>query len=409
MKPSLTNRSGPDCGPLHPHISTYLKRLETQGYKRPTLRPDALLLADLDGWLARKGYRVSDLDEGLLERFLQHHMRRRHSRRQAKRAALGRLLAMLRTDGWVAPAKLPPPGPTQQLLNAFQSYLRDERGLAKTTVAAYLTLARQLLRTTFGEGSVDLTRLEAASVVSFVQGYARDHGRASAHEAPRALRSFFRFLLHRGYLTRDLASAVPRVAYWSLARLPKHLPPGGVDQALARCSRTTALDQRNHAIVLILARLGLRSCEVADLRLEDLDWEQGLLRVRSPKAGRWTAMPLPAEVGQALAVYLEQARPRGACRQVFVRHHAPGGALTPMAIRNVARGALRRAGFTGVCLGSHTFRHTLATDLLRAGASLDEIGELLRHKDARTTALYAKVDLTTLRSLARRWPGGGLP
>jgi site-specific recombinase XerD len=409
MKPSLTNRSGPDCGPLHPHISTYLKRLETQGYKRPTLRPDALLLADLDGWLARKGYRVSDLDEGLLERFLQHHMRRRHSRRQAKRAALGRLLAMLRTDGWVAPAKLPPPGPTQQLLNAFQSYLRDERGLAKTTVAAYLTLARQLLRTTFGEGSVDLTRLEAASVVSFVQGYARDHGRASAHEAPRALRSFFRFLLHRGYLTRDLASAVPRVAYWSLARLPKHLPPGGVDQVLARCSRTTALDQRNHAIVLILARLGLRSCEVADLRLEDLDWEQGLLRVRSPKAGRWTAMPLPAEVGQALAVYLEQARPRGACRQVFVRHHAPGGALTPMAIRNVARGALRRAGFTGVCLGSHTFRHTLATDLLRAGASLDEIGELLRHKDASTTALYAKVDLTTLRSLARRWPGGGLP
>ena len=406
MKPSLTNSLGPNGGPLHPHISTYLQRLEAQGYKQPTLRPDALLLADLDGWLARKGYRVGDLDESLLERFLQHHMRRRHSRRQAKRAALGRLLAMLRSDGWTAPAKPPPPSPTQQLLNAFQSYLSDERGFAKTTVAAYLTVARQLLLTTFGEGSVDLSRLEAASVVSFVQGYARDHGRASAHEVPRALRSFFRFLLHRGYLSRDLASAVPRVAYWSLARLPKHLPPGGVDQVLARCSRTTALDQRNHAIVLILARLGLRSCEVANLRLEDLDWEHGLLRVRSPKAGRWTAMPLPAEVGQALAVYLEQARPPGACRQVFVRHCAPGGPLTPMAIRHVARAAIRRAGFTDVCLGAHTFRHTLATDLLRAGASLDQIGELLRHKDASTTALYAKVDLSTLRSLARRWPGG---
>jgi site-specific recombinase XerD len=406
MKPSLTNDPGPDHGPLHPHISTYLQRLEAQGYKQPTLRPDALLLADLDGWLARKGYRVGDLDESLLERFLQDHMHRRHSRQQAKRAALDRLLAMLRSDGWTAPAKPPPPSPTQQLLNAFQSYLSDERGFAKTTVAAYLTVARQFFLTTFGEGSVDLTGLEAASVVSFMQRYACDHGHASAHEATRALRSFFRFLLHRGYLTRDLASAVPRVARCSLARLPKHLPPGGVDQVLARCSCATALDQRNHAIVLILARLGLRSCEVANLRLEDLDWEHGLLRVRSPKAGRWTAMPLPAEVGQALAVYLEQARPRGACRQVFVRHHAPGGPLTPMAIRHVARAALRRAGFTSVCLGAHTFRHTLATDLLRAGASLDEIGELLRHKDASTTALYAKVDLTTLRSLARRWPGG---
>ena len=127
MKPSLTNDPGPDRGPLHPHISTYLKRLEAQGYKQPTLRPDALLLADLDGWLARKGYRVGDLDESLLERFLQHHMRRRHSRRQAKRAALGRLLAMLRSDGWTAPAQPPPPSPTQQLLNRRTHLLNRHR------------------------------------------------------------------------------------------------------------------------------------------------------------------------------------------------------------------------------------------------------------------------------------------
>jgi site-specific recombinase XerD len=313
---------------------------------------------------------------------------------------------MLRKDGCIAAAKVSPPSPAQQLLDVFEHYLSDELGFVKTTVAGYITTAGQFLRTTFGEELANVAKLDARAVVTFVQIYAHDHGRVSAHYVTRALRSFFRFLRHRGYVTTDLASAVPRVAFWSLAGLPKHLPADGVDRVLARCNDTTAIGRRNHAIVLILTRLGLRSCEVADLRLDDLDWQHGLVRVRSSKGGRWTSMPLPKEVGQALASYLEKARPRCACREVFLRHQAPVGGLTPMAIRHVASAAICRAGITGVCLGSHTFRHTLATDLLRRGASLDEIGEVLRHKDASTTAIYAKVDLTTLRSLAMCWPGG---
>jgi site-specific recombinase XerD len=406
MSPLLTNDRSPLCGPLHAHINAYLKLLEERGYKQSTIRPDSLLLADLDDWLARKSHRLIDLNETILERFLHYHMRRRHSRRQAKRATLDRLLVMLRKDGCIAAAKVSPPSPAQQLLDVFEYYLSDELGFVKTTVAGYITTAGQFLRTTFGEELANVAKLDARAVVTFVQIYAHDHGRVSAHYVTRALRSFFRFLRHRGYVTTDLASAVPRVAFWSLAGLPKHLPADGVDRVLARCNDTTAIGRRNHAIVLILARLGLRSCEVADLRLDDLDWQHGLVRVRSSKGGRWTSMPLPKEVGQALASYLEKARPRCACREVFLRHQAPVGGLTPMAIRHVASAAICRAGITGVCLGSHTFRHTLATDLLRRGASLDEIGEVLRHKDASTTAIYAKVDLTTLRSLAMCWPGG---
>jgi site-specific recombinase XerD len=277
-------------------------------------------------------------------------------------------------------------------------------GFVKTTVAGYITAAGQFLRTTFGEQLTEVAKLDAKTVVAFVQRYAHDHGRSSTHYVTRALRSFLRFLQYRGYVKIDLASAVPV----SLAGRWRHCPPGGVEQVLAQCNDTTAVGKRNHAILLILARLGLRSCEVADLRLDDLDWEHGVVRVRSPKGGRCSSMPLTAEVGQGLASYLEQARPRCTCRQIFVRHRAPVGALTRIAIGHVARSAIRRAGITGVCLGSHTFRHTLATDLLRNGASLDEIGELLRHKDASTTAIYAKVDLTTLRSLAMCWPGGTL-
>lgn len=408
MSPLSTNDRSPRCGPLYAYIYTYLKLLEDRGYKQTTIRPDWLLLTDLDGWLARKDYRLVDLNETVLERFLNYHMRRRQSRRQAKKATLGRLLAMLRDRRWIAAARILPRSKAQQLLDMYEYYLRDELGFVKTTVAGYIAAARQFLSAALGKELANVARLDATTVVAFIQHYAQEHGRSSAHHVTRALRSFFRFLQHRGYVTIDLASAVPRIACWSLARLPKHLPPGGAEQVLAHCNDSTAVGKRNRAILLMLARLGLRSCEVADLRLDDLDWEHGVVRVRSPKGGRCSCMPLTTEVGQGLVSYLQQARPACTCRQIFVRHRAPVGPLTRMAIGHIARSAIRYAGITGVCLGSHTFRHTLATDLLRNGASLDEVSELLRHKDASTTAIYAKVDLITLRSLAMRWPGGTL-
>jgi site-specific recombinase XerD len=393
-------------GPLCMHAVSYLALLERRGYKRPTVHPDALLIADLDQWMSKERQVVSKLTENVLERFMRYHMRERHSRRRAKWAALGRLLAMLREMGVSAPATPTPSTPAQRWVDEFGRHLRLERGFALTTIAGYGGVIRSFLGALFKSDLIALGRLSPSTIVDFVRQHVRGHSRVQAQYVTTALRSFFRFLRQRGAITEDLASAVPHVASWALAGLPKHLAPGAVHRVLTHQDRTTACGRRDYAILLLLARLGLRSCEVADLRLEDIEWEHGRFNVRSRKGGRSVLLPLPYEVGQAIARYLKDGRPRCTCRQVFVRNQAPLTGMTRITIGHVARKALIRSGIKGVCLGAHTFRHTLATDLLRQGASLDEIGRILRHKDASTTAIYAKVDIGALRSLAMRWPGG---
>jgi integrase len=188
--------------------------------------------------------------------------------------------------------------------------------------------------------------------------------------------------------------------------VPKFLPAGAVQQVLDRCERETPNGRRNYAILLLLARLGLRACEIVALSLNDIDWDNSRLTIRC-KGGRWAQMPLPADVGEAIANYLRFGRPRCVCRNVFLRHRAPlRGFTDSTTVSSIVRRALIRSGIDSVRKGSHLFRHTLATELLRNGASLDEIAELLRHRSPNTTAVYAKVDVTALRTLALPWPGG---
>jgi site-specific recombinase XerD len=297
--------------------------------------------------------------------------------------------------------------PTQHWVLEFARYLREDCGYAATTIGTYCLAAKRFLVRLYGSGPVRLETLNAADVFMFVGEHTRKYGRSSSQSATIGLRSFFRFLRCRGEITLDLAAMVPPVAGWALAGLPRHLPAGSVDRMLASQKRTSPTEMRDFAILTLLARLGLRSCEVAALRLDDIDWGTARLSVRSRKAGRSIALPLPAEVGRAIAAYLKSGRPRCECRELFVRSQAPRVALSRMAVGHVARTALQRTGIPGVSMGAHTFRHTLATDLLRRGASLDQIGRILRHKDASTTAIYAKVDMEALRPLAMRWPGGG--
>jgi integrase len=199
---------------------------------------------------------------------------------------------------------------------------------------------------------------------------------------------------------------VPAVAAWSLSTVPKFLPAGTVQRVLDHCERNTPDGKRNYAVLLLLARLGLRACEVVALSLDDIDWDYGRLTIRC-KGGRWAQLPLPADVGEAIAIYLRSGRPHCVCRHVFLRHRAPiHGFAHSITVSTIVRRALIRAGIDSVRKGAHLFRHTLATDLLRQGASLDEIGELLRHQSPNTTAVYAKVDLPALRTLALPWPGG---
>jgi site-specific recombinase XerD len=247
----------------------------------------------------------------------------------------------------------------------------------------------------------------AVDVVGFVQRHAQDGSARSAQMMCWTLRSFLRFLHHRGDVSIDLVGCVPTIRNPRLSSLPRHLDGGIIRQILSACDRHSPMGRRDYAILLLLAHLGLRAREIQLLTLDDIDWESGQLTIRG-KGNRNAAMPLPKVVGAAIADYLRHGRPNSDSRHVFLRHKAPhGGFVTSRAVSGVVEKALGCAGidWTGG-KGAHLFRHSLATRLLRAGASLREIGQVLRHRDQDSTRVYAKVDIESLRAIAHTWPGG---
>jgi site-specific recombinase XerD len=270
-----------------------------------------------------------------------------------------------------------------------------------------MEFVRGFLDQRFGNRTVALAHLSADDVVQFVQRQAPHLHLKRAKMLTTALRSFLRYGCYRGDIALDLAAAVPTVANWSMASIPRAIPAEQVRRLLASIDRHTAIGRRDYAILLLLARLGLRASEVVFLELDDIDWQAGCLNVRS-KGGRRHELPLPADVGAALVAYLQQGRPRSSSRRVFLRAKAPiRGFLGPIAVCSIVRHALERTGIDAPTRGAHQFRHALATQMLRHGASLNEIGELLGHRSPQTTKIYIKVDLEALRTLALPWPGGG--
>jgi site-specific recombinase XerD len=288
----------------------------------------------------------------------------------------------------------------------FERYLRNERVLADATVVHYVPFIRAFLTHRFGHGPVRLSRLCAGDVVRFVQRQAPRLHPKHAKLLTTALRSFLHYVRYRGDTTVDLAAAVPTVAHWSMSSIPRAIPADAVRRLLASVNRRTAVGRRDYAILLLLARLGLRAGEVAGLELEDIDWNAGSLSVQGKRAQRST-LPLPADVGAAIAAYLRNGRPPSSSRRVFLRAQAPiRGLLGPAAISSLVRHNLARAGIQAPTRGAHQFRHALASEMLRHGASLPEIGEVLQHRSPQTTMIYIKVDLESLRALALPWPGG---
>jgi site-specific recombinase XerD len=294
----------------------------------------------------------------------------------------------------------------ERCAQAFEQFLREERGLVSATVTTYVPFIRGFLKDRFGNGRVMLSRLSAGDVVRFVQRQVPCLHLRRAKLLTTALRSFLRYARYCGDITLDLAAVVPTVANWSMTTIPRAIATDQVRRLLAGISRRTATGRRDYAIVLLLARLGLRASEVAFLELDDIDWKAGRLRVRSKREQR-TELPLPNDVGEAIVAYLQHGRPRSSSRRVFLRVRAPiGGFRGPQAIGSIVRHAIERSGIDAPTKGAHQFRHALATQMLRHGASLTEIGELLGHRSPETTKIYAKVDLTALRTLALPWPGG---
>lgn len=402
---SLDTIAGVRIGPLADYLNVYLNLVRGQGYASGSARIQIQVIGKFSQWLRRRGAELHDLDQSIVERFLQGHRDARSTAR-GDAATLNRLLQMLRQMGITPEERRVAPSGQERLTEDYRRYLLQERGLSQSTAVNYLPFIDQFLSERFQQGRLDLSQLRAPDVTSFVQRHARDFSPGRVKLLVTAIRSFLRHLQHQGKIKTDLAACVPAVAWWSFATLPKFLPAGDVQKVLEDCDRQTAIGRRNYAILLLLARLGLRAGEVVALNLEDIDWDNGHITVRA-KGGRWSQLPLPADVGEAIALYLRQDRPRGSCRRAFIRHRAPvAGFANSIAISSLVMRALKRAGVDSERKGAHLFRHGLATDMLRQGASLDEIGDLLRHKSPNTTAIYAKVDLVALRPLALPWPGG---
>ncbi len=394
-------------GPLCEHVETYRAHLDALGYKPATIRWHLKLIPKFNRWLARRGHALRDLDEEVIERFVESH-RRKAPYQLGVRAVLRRFLDQLRKIGAVPSAvKSRRIQALERMIDEYRRFLLQERGLACSSVDNYSRYVEQFLSERFGTGRADLSRLRAMDLSAFVRREAQRLGHGHAKHAVVALRSYLRYAQFRGYIKVNLAAAVPMVAQWAMDSLPKYLPSGVVQRVLDRCERTTAVGKRDYAILLLLARLGLRAGEVSALRLEDIDWESGRIAVLCKKSGGSAHLPLPFDVGEAIALYLKEGRPRCSCRNVFVRAHAPHEPFSHAAVvSGLAKRALNRAGVQSGRKGAHLFRHTLATEMLKNGASLGEIGQVLRHKDTNTTAIYAKVDVNALRELALPWPGG---
>jgi site-specific recombinase XerD len=411
MAPSLT--SPVKCGvrlcggPLSSHLASYRAKLEGLGYTPAQVRYHLRFFAKLDRWLLTRKQRLWQLNEKKVDKFLKRLRAKHPTVCRGAPSASRLLLTALRDIGVVAP-KRPPvvTSPAERLANQYRVFLKEERGLDDATIHNYSRHVDRFLAEQFGRGPIKLRALGVSDIGAFVRRHAPRHGRGWAAQMVTALRSFFRFTRLQGVIKSDLAALVPSGPSWEMSGPPKHLGPEAIQRVLSACDRSTVKGKRDYAILLLLARLGLRAGEIVALQLDDMDWANGALMVRSKKGDGWARLPLPMEVGQALERYL-RVRPPSPYRNVFVRDYAP---YTPFVasgpVSVLVRKAIEKAGVKSARTGAHLFRHSLATEMLRRGASLAEIGRVLRHRDPDSTAIYARVDLEALRELALPWPGG---
>jgi site-specific recombinase XerD len=384
------------------HVDGLTEDLSTDGYARESVRSAIVAVRGFGRWMDRRDLRVKDVSEKMIAEFGR---RRRSWIRRGRLAALHALLTRLRRLG-LAPLRLQPEGrPIERIERDFATFLRSERALSTATVTNYCPVARLFMVERFAAGSVDLERLCAVDIHEFILRRSRLCRPKRMQLTLTALRSFLRFLYLRGRIATPLADHIPAVACWRLSDPPNWLSADAIKQTLECCDRRSATGQRNYAILILLARLGLRAGEIVSMELDDIRWETGEISVcgKGPQRKRF---PLPDDVGRAVATYLKNGRPSCSSRRVFLRTRAPYRGLgNSSSLDAIVSRALSRAGIDPPNKGAHLFRHSLATNMLHNGATLTEIGQILHHKSPNTTAIYAKVDLSGLRALAQPWPG----
>jgi integrase len=362
-----------------------------------------LLTARLSRWLAERGREVGELSDVDLEQFVSHRRVVSRDDRQLTVQAMVPLLAYLRGLGVVPrPAPVVALTARERLLDSFVGYLTAERGLAASTIGNYRGVAARFLATE-GDWPDVIAELGAEQVSAFVLAEAARCSAGSLNNVTTGLRALLRWLHVEGHTPTSLAGAVPAAPGWRDDGLPRAVAPDQIGRLLASCDRRTSVGRRDLAMLTVLARLGLRAGEVAALTVDDLDWHAGEIEVPG-KGNRRERLPLPVDVGQAIADYCRRGRRRGACRSLFLHTHAPYVGLSHTGVNQVVARACERAGLPRI--GAHRLRHSAACAMRAAGAPLLEIGQVLRHRDVSVTAHYARDDQAALGVLARVWPGG---
>ena len=396
-------------GPLGPYMEELATTLVRERYSRETIRNYLWSIASFGAWLAEQGLGSSDVKEASMQRYLSGFRRRPSGGLTHASAGLTPLLSLLRQGG-VAVGVAPPSPPSivDQWLLGFEHHLEQVRGLTVSSVRRYRPFVRRFLSVYFDAGETSWQALTAADVAEFVYREARGRTGLGRKAPGTAVRVFLRFLVSCGEIRPGLEAAVPVMRQPSHAALPRQISADQVTEILNGCRRSTPKGLRNYAILLLLARLGLRAKEVVALRLDDIDWENGTLSLRPGKTRRERRLPLPEDVGQAIVSYLKSGRSESAHRQIFLRVRAP---IVPLsgsnAVTRIVQRALQRAGLqTGRWMGAHIFRHSAASAMVCRGASFKDVADVLGHDRLHTTGIYAKLDLPALSKISLPWPGG---
>jgi integrase/recombinase XerD len=390
---------GPDCEPdVDQHLAGFLSSLAQAGYAEKTQRDKARLIAPFLQWLGASGIGLRDVDT-CIDAFLACPARRRYNHR----CALQAFIAYLR-EAEVLPQRAVEPSAAAALCQDYLAYLRMQRGLSTHSIAAYSVSARGFIAAMHLPEQAP--QVDALAIRRYVLDVSQHHAVATVKLCAAGLRSFLRFCFLQGVIAVDLTTAVPPVGHWQPKPMPALLTDEEIECVLAAAERSSGRGCRDFAILQLLARLGLRASEVLALRLEDIDWDNGEILVHG-KGDQLDRLPLLQEVGAAIAQYLYRARSTSDSRSLFLSHRAPRTALQdPSTVSAIAHRALERADLLpSGRVGAHIFRYSLATRMLRHGASLAEIAQVLRHRRMDTTQGYAKVDLDGLRRIAQAWPG----
>lgn len=401
---SVLNRLG--AGLFGPYLEQLAGTLNQQGYSCTSIRT-CLYASDKFGrWMSRQGRCIGDVTPALVQRYVDELKHTRGTQRPKAGRSLNHLVKLLRQEGLVREPPEESDTEVERWMVRYDAYLERVVGAALNTRDRYETIVRRFLVRRFGAGPVCWNTLTAEDVSAFVCQDASGRRGLGRKQPGVAVRSLLRFLVFSGEVASGLDAAIPKVPQWQHATLPKHLTADQVTLLLANCDSATAAGIRDRAALLLLARLGLRAGEVVQLRLDDVDWHGGQLRIRASKTYRERRLPLTLELGEALVAYLREGRPASTHREVFLSVHPPFAPFTgPTCVGGLVRRACRRAGFPAeLQLGAHALRHGAATQMVCQGASFKAVADVLGHQSLQTTGIYAKLDLATLAQVALPWP-----